>query len=287
MKAPIILILIVVTVLSSCDFFQKSTPDENVAVEVGEYKLYQKELDNLVLKGISAEDSAIIVNNFIENWIKEKLVLQKAELNLDQNQQDFKKQLEDYRTTLLIYTYEKELIKQKLDTSVTDAEIKAYFDNHPENFVLTNDIVRAQFIKVPANAPKIPRLKKIFTSTKEKDIKEVRDYAHQYAEKFYFNTEQWITVDDLKKEFPLHEKEKVVDAKSNILMEDSLAHYFVKVDEILRKGDLAPLEFEKENIKNIIINKRKLNLLRKLKNDLYQQAISSKKVKIYAKKDEE
>lgn len=287
MKVFFTLLLGLITLLSSCNFFNKSTPEENVAVEVGEYKLYLKELDNLVIKGISAEDSAIIVNNFIENWIKEKLVLQKAELNLDQNQQDFKKQLEDYRTTLLIYTYEKELIKQKLDTFVTDAEIKAYYDNHPENFILTNDIVRAKFIKVPNNAPKIQRLKKIFASTKEKDINELKDYAHQYAEKFYFNNEQWITVDDLKKEFPLNHKETAVNAKDNILMEDSLAHYFVKVNELLKKGDLAPLEFEKENIKNIIINKRKLNLLRKLKNDLYQQAISSKKVKFYAKKNEE
>ncbi|MDT8412445.1 MAG: hypothetical protein RQ875_08295, partial [Vicingaceae bacterium] len=280
-------VIIITLSLVSCNIFLKEEEDiEGVVVELGQYQLKLQEIENLSLKDITKEDSITIVNNFIENWIKEKLVLQKAELNLDQNQQDFKKQLEEYRSTLLIYTYEKELIKQKLDTFVADVEIKAYYDRNPENFKLINDIVKVKFMKVPINAPRIKKVKKIFSSTDQKHQQEVKEYAHQYAEKFYFNEDEWIEVNDLKKELPLTVSYQIIENQS-IAIEDSLAIYFLKTNEYLKRGDLAPLSFETENIKNIIINKRKLNVLKKLKHDLYQQAISSNKVKFHIDNKEE
>lgn len=288
MKQLLAVIIITLSFVScDIDFFQKQEEDDKqgVVVELGEYQLKLKEIENLTLTGITKEDSLSIVNNFIENWIKEKLVLQKAELNLDQNQQDFKKQLEDYRTTLLIYTYEKELIKQKLDTFVAEDEIKAYYDKNPENFKLINDIVKVKFMKVPIKAPKIKRVKKNFASDEEKDQQEVKEYAHQYAEKFYFNEEEWIEVNDLKKELPSSVNYQIA-ANNNMVLEDSLAYYFLKINDHIKSGDVAPLAFETNNIKNIIINKRKLNLLKKLKHDLYQQAINSNKVKFYNKEEE-
>lgn len=282
-------VAIILLSLVSCDFDFYGNQDEEdkvgVLVEVGQYQLKLKEIENLTLTGISKDDSLAIVNNFIENWIKEKLVLQKAELNLDQNQQDFKKQLEDYRTTLLTYTYEKELIKQKLDTFVAEVEIRAYYDRNPENFKLINDIVKVKFMKVPIKAPKIKKVKKIFASNEEKDKQEVKEYAHQYAEKFYFNEEEWIEVNDLKKELPLSVNYQIA-VNNNVVLEDSLAYYFLKINDHIKSGDVAPLAFETNNIKNIIINKRKLNLLKKLKHDLYQQAISSNKVKFYNKEED-
>lgn len=282
-------VAIILLSLVSCDFDFYGNQDEEdkvgVLVEVGQYQLKLKEIENLTLTGITKDDSLAIVNNFIENWIKEKLVLQKAELNLDQNQQDFKKQLEDYRTTLLTYTYEKELIKQKLDTFVAEVEIRAYYDRNPENFKLINDIVKVKFMKVPIKAPKIKKVKKIFASNEEKDKQEVKEYAHQYAEKFYFNEEEWIEVNDLKKELPLSVNYQIA-VNNNVVLEDSLAYYFLKINDHIKSGDVAPLAFETNNIKNIIINKRKLNLLKKLKHDLYQQAISSNKVKFYNKEED-
>jgi len=137
-------------------------------------------------------------------------------------------------------------------------------------------------MKVPLKAPKIKKVKKIFASEEEKDQQEVKEYAHQYAEKFYFNEEEWIEVNDLKKELPLLVGYQIA-ANIDMVLEDSLAYYFLKINNHKKSGDVAPLAFETNNIKNIIINKRKLNLLKKLKHDLYQQAISSNKVKFYQK----
>src|SRR5690606_6873407 len=103
--------------------------------------------------GANKEDSLLIANNFIQKWIKENLILQKAELNLKASQKDFQKQLEEYRNALVVYTYEEELINQLLDTNVSAQEIKSYYEQNQHNFDLKNDIVKVRYIKVAKKAP--------------------------------------------------------------------------------------------------------------------------------------
>lgn len=276
------LTLLLVAIFCSCGYVKDEKKPDGIIAEVGNYKLTIDDLNALEIKDLSPNDSLMLINNFVENWLKEKLVLQKAELNLDQDQKNFKKQLEDYRTTLLIYSYEKELIKQKLDTIVSDTEIEAYYNENPQNFKLINDVVKIKYLKVPINAPKTSKIKKLFLSTKEKEKIELKEYAHQYAEKFYFEDDDWIQLNDLKKEAPISMlSSDFLKNNTHLITEDSLSLYFIYFKDYRLKNDLAPLSFEKDNIKNIILNKRKLNLLKKIKSDLYYQAIENKEAKLY------
>ncbi|PIQ14466.1 MAG: hypothetical protein COW67_13650 [Flavobacteriales bacterium CG18_big_fil_WC_8_21_14_2_50_32_9] len=277
------LFILVAIFFSSCTYFTKEEVVAEVAAKVGTYTLTVEDLKKLDIKDVSPEDSLVLVNNFVENWVKEKLMLQKAELNLTQYQKDFNRQLEDYRKTLLIYTYELELIKQNLDTNVSESDIQDYYQKNPENFYLTNDIAKINFLKVPINAPKTNRIKKLFLSEKEKDQHELKEYAHQYAEKFYFDENEWIELNELRKEAPISILSTDFFKQNNhIITEDSLALYFILFKDYRLKGDVSPLSFESDNIKNIILNKRKLNLLKKIKIELYQQALLNKEIQIYS-----
>ncbi|MBW6482697.1 MAG: hypothetical protein K0B10_06515 [Vicingaceae bacterium] len=276
------LFILSVIFFSSCTYFTKEEVVAEVAAKVGDYTLTVEDIKKLDIKDVSSEDSLVLVNNFVENWVKEKLILQKAELNLTQEQKDFSKQLEDYRKTLLIYTYELELIKQNLDTNVSESDIQDYYQKNPENFYLINDIVKIDFLKVPANAPKTNKIKKLFLSEKEKDKNELKEYAHQYAEKFYFDENEWIELNDLRKEAPISILSiDFFKQNRHIITEDSLALYFILFKDYRLKGDVSPLSFESDNIKNIILNKRKLNLLKKVKLELYQQALLNKEIQIF------
>lgn len=267
---------------SSCTYFTKEEVVAEVAAKVGTYTLTVEDLKKLDIKEVSTEDSLFLVNNFVENWIKEKLMLQKAELNLTQYQKDFSEQLEDYRKTLLIYTYELELIKQSLDTNVSESEIQEYYQKNPENFYLINDIAKIDFLKVPINAPKINKIKKLFLTEKEKDQIELKEYAHQYAEKFYFDEDEWIQLNDLKKEVPISVlSTDFFKQNKYVITDDSLSLYFIRFKDYRLKGGVSPLSFESDNIKNIILNKRKLNLLKKVKLELYQQALLNKEIQIF------
>jgi hypothetical protein len=276
-----ILFIFLITNLS-CSLLEKE--EEGVVIaRVENKKLLLADIDDVVPQGIPTGDSILIINNYIQNWIKENLILQKAELNLIENQKDVQKQLEDYRNSLIIYAYEKELIRQKLDTNITTIEIKQFYENNQQNFELRDDIVKVRYLKVAKNAPQLKKIRKVYKTTKPEEIVKLNEYAHQFSEKFFLNDSIWIMFDELIKEVPL----SVADRKgffknvNHVEVEDSLSYYFVYLNDYRLKHDVSPLSFEESNIKNIIINKRKLNLLNKVKSELYQEALLNKDIEIY------
>lgn len=283
-----ILFLLLTSFLFSCSFFEEEV-NEVILARVEDKHLFKKDVLGIVPPKTSKEDSILIVNNYIEGWVKDNLILQKAELNLKENQKDVKKQLEDYRRSLIIYTYEKELIKQRLDTMISEEEIQLFYKENDQNFELKDDIVKVRYMKVNKKAPKLKKIRKLYKSDKEEDIEKLKELAHQYGEKFHLNHEQWILFEELRNEVPI----KVSQAKGylknikNIEVEDSLSYYFVRIKDYRLKNDLSPLSFEKQNIKNIIINKRKLSLINKTRAELYQEALMNKDIEIYDNQNDE
>lgn len=280
-------ILLLLGLFFSCHFFNKVEVDDEAVARVKNVFLYQSSIIDIVPKDASKEDSLLIANNYIQNWIKEQLVLEKAELNLKDDQRKFDKQIEDYRKTLLTYSYENQLINEILDTNVNDDEIAAYYQENVQIFILKNDIVKVRYLKVPKNAPNIKKIQKLYTSKDSLEVKKLKEFAHQYAEQFHFNDDEWILLNEIKKEIPNSSNFTGDFLKHNksTIEEDSLSMHFLYFIDYKLEKDVSPLSFEMENIKNMIINKRKLKLLHQLKSDLYEQALNNKDFEIYDKQN--
>jgi len=268
--------------LVSCGLFEEKV-EENTIARVKNRTLYESELNEVIPFGATTDDSLLIANTYIQKWIKENLILEKAELNLKANQKNFKKQLTDYRNTLVIYTYEKEMIKQRLDTNVSVEEIESYYEENQRSFELKNDIVKVRYLKVGKKAPSIKKIRKYYKSTKEEDIEDLKEYSHQFAEKFHLNEDEWILFDEVLKEVPIKVRDKGEYLKNikHAEIDDSLSYFFIYFKDYKLEKDVAPLAFEKRNIENIIINKRKLELVNKIKQDLYQEAVQKNEFEIY------
>lgn len=249
------------------------------------YFLYVDELENLVPPGTPAKDSQELVKKFIDNWVRESLVIQKAENNLSDEQKNVERQLQDYRKSLITYTYEKELVKQKLDTLVSEKEIEQFYNNNQEDFELKDNIIKVIYVKVNKKAPGIDKLKKWYQSDNLKDREQLAGYCHQFAENFYLDDNSWLLFDDLLKEIPIQTYNKELFLQNNRFVEvtDSLNHYFLNIKGFKIRNSISPLSFERENIKNIILNKRKLELITKMKEDVYNDAANNKKIEIYIK----
>jgi hypothetical protein len=264
----------------------ESDKDQNriaIAKANNEY-LYTDEIKDIVPQGTVAKDSAELIKKYIDNWIHESLVIQKAENNLNDEQKNVEKQLKDYRNSLITYAYEKELVKQKLDTIITDSEIEVYYNNNQSDFELKDNIIKVIYVKVDKKAPGIDKLKKWYKSDNLKDKEQLSSYCHQFAANFYLDDTSWLLFDDLLKEIPIQTYNKELFLQNNRFVEvsDALSNYFVNIKGFKIKKSLSPLTFEKENIKNIILNKRKLELITKMKEDVYNDAINNKKIEIYS-----
>lgn len=278
-------IIVLVSLLAACKTENVDKPKGTPVARVKDKYLYREDIAPLVPEGTSKEDSTQIVKNYISNWVHEMLIVKKAEDNLPEEKKNVQKQLDDYRNSLITYTYEQELIRQKLDTVITDAEIEAYYNSNKNNFELRDNIIKVRYIKVSRKAPYLDRVRKWYKSDNVKDIQSLQSYCFQFAENFFMDDNTWLLFDDLLKEIPIETYNKELFLQNNrfVEVEDSSSYYFVNIKGFMVKNSASPLSFEKQNIRNIILNKRKLELISKMKVDLYKDAENKKDFEIYDK----
>jgi hypothetical protein len=277
-----LLLLVVFAFLASCTSVNESGKGEVVARVYGNY-LYEADLEGLVTAGISKPDSIMLVKRFIDNWIRKQLLIRQAEKNLTAAQTEFRKKLEDYRISLLIYTYETELIKEKLDTLVTDTEIAAYYDNNKQNFELRHNLVKAIYVILPIDSEMKPAFKEFLADPDTLLLDSLDLLASSHALSYYNDTLNWIRFDDLIMQVPLEvlNQEAFLKSKQYVEIDDPPFSYLLRVEDYLLSESTSPLEIEYENIRNILLNQRRQKLLRETQNGHYEQALRQKAFEIY------
>ncbi|GAB4135796.1 MAG: hypothetical protein Fur0041_10090 [Bacteroidia bacterium] len=252
---------------------------------VFDHTLYEADLRDVVPEGSSKDDSMRIAENYINTWVKEMLLVHKAELNLSPKEKNVEKQLQSYRNSLIIYAYEKELVRQQLDTVVSEEEIQAYYDSHQEDFTLKDNIVKVLYVKVDKKAPNLARLKSLIRSEKPQDLVDLNIYCKQFAQNYFLDDQVWLVFDDLLKEIPIqtYNKELFLQTNKYVELADTASFYFMNIKGYKTRDSKSPLSFEKENIRNIILNKRKKELIDRMRDDIYKDAMDSKDVQIFKK----
>ena len=254
--------------------------DNPVVASVYDYTLRQNEFEEMLPSNLSEEDSGLVADQLIKKWIGEKALLSRAEQNLSDQDKDFSVKLEDYRNSLIIYAYERELVNQKLDTIVRSQEIETFFNENVASFKLKNAILKSWFILVSSDAPNLKRLKKWFNGDSEKDLEALDDYCNQYAEKCYFDQDEWMYVDDLFKQLPLEisDLDEMLNSQKYFEIEKEGNLFLLRVFDYRLRGAEAPLDLEEQKIQNLILNKRKADLIKKMREDALQEAYSKNKV---------
>jgi hypothetical protein len=273
--------LFIALLSSSCGELQK---DKRKAVaKVYDYYLYEDELLEEIPFGLTERDSIIFATNFINNWISQKLLLHQAESNLNELRKDFTRQLEEYRQSLTIYAYERELILQKLDTIVTEEQIETFYAENRELFQLKDNIVKVVYLKLELKAPNINLVKNYVKNAAPEDLQKLEDYGPRYAANYYLDDETWLYFNDLLKEIPIktYDQENFLRNNRFIEIKDSLYHYFVHIKNFMVKESLSPLDFEKDRIAEMIVNRRKVELLGKMQEEIYHEASTKGKIEVY------
>lgn len=278
--------------VAGCEFIrmkrnQTQPEGERVPVaRVADTYLYKDELSGVLSDKVTKEDSIARVTAYINSWIRKQLLINEAMKTININEAEVERKVLDYRYSLIGYEYQNFYIKQNLDNNVTDEEINRYYQEHLDNFILKQNIIRGTFIRVPKGAPRTNRVKELMFSTKEKDVEELRSYCLSFSSAYHLSDSSWMEFDKLVVGSPLAEiPNKVQFLKSNPYYETSDAEslFFLKVDEYKISDNVSPLEFVKEDIKNIILNKRKVELAKKLEEEVYENAASNKEFEIFNK----
>ena len=214
-------ICVISVICGSCSFFNgKETDKDYVARVYGSY-LNKSDIRIILPRGISYQDSISLSKSYIDNWIRQRLILHKAELNLTDKSRyiGIEKQLQDYRNSLINYAYKKELIRQKLDTVVTDKEIEDYYTANLKNFELKDNIIKVIYVKVGKNSPGLNKVKKWYKAEDDEGKILLEEYCHQFALTFFLDDNSWILFEDLLKEVPINTYNKEQFLKYNRFLE--------------------------------------------------------------------
>ncbi len=259
------------------------TNSETVLARVYDSYLYASNLEGLVPAGVSAADSLAICRNYVGNWIKNQLILSQAEKNLTDAQKDFTRQLEDYRNSLIIYEYETELIRQSLDTIISDEEIEKYYQANQQHYKLSDNIVQVVFASVDVDSPKSERIKSLVESELQEDRDSLEFYCLRYAEDYDIVDDGWVVFNEFLTRVPIttSNPESYLSKNKFVELKTENECYYIHFLDFMLAESISPLALERNNIKSIILNMRKKKLIRAMKQEIQMQALENNDFEYY------
>jgi len=277
------IILVFMLLATACQDRNKQASRKPVA-EIGNAVLYYDELDHIIQKGVSKADSAALVQNYVNRWAKRTLLLQRAEENLSADmKEEIAEQLEESRINLVIYQYQRQMMLEKMDTTLTEAELENYYAQNEKSFTLNSNIVRAVFIQLPVETPDLDKIRTLARSNSQADMQQLERICYQFAEKFDDFNEEWVLMDRLSVELPyeIENEENFLKRTTFYETSDSTSVYMISFRDYRLRATLAPFEFVRDDIKRIIINSRRFEFIQSLENAIYNEALKNKSFKIY------
>jgi len=278
-----IYILVFSLLVTSCDFF-KSTDNRKPIARVNDTYLYEEDVEDIVPEGASKEDSILLVNSYINRWARQLLLMDGALVNLsEEKQNEFSRFVEQYKNDLYTKAYLEGLVKKNIDTIVDSNEAELFYEANKESFKLNDDLLQFRYISLPLNPIDIDTIKNRFRRFKNKDKRYLDSISIQFKS-YSLNDSIWIQFSQVVEKIPVVsiENKKQLLKKTNFLqLKDSLNLYLMQINDVRLQYDYAPLEYVRTSIKQIVINKRKLELIKQLENDITKDAIKNNQFQIY------
>ena len=271
------------SVLWSCDYFKPAPLEETIA-RVDDVFLYAKDLKKVLPDNLSTSDSTIFANNFITKWATQQLFVQNAQVNLsDAKLEKFDRLIKQYKNDLYSKAYVEALVAKNLDTVVSNTEAVSYYDANREAFKLNEDLIKFRYINVEANRLDLDKVKTKFKRFNTKDKKELDSISIQFKS-YSLKDSVWIRVDQVIKKIEavgIDNRNDLLKKSNFIQLKDSLGLYLMQINDVLLRNDTAPLEYVRPTINQIVINKRKLELIKQLEKDITKDAIKNEQFEIY------
>ncbi len=268
---------------TSCSYFKKDAEPDAIA-RVGEEFLYPEDIKDLVPDGSTEADSIQIVESYINRWATQKLLIAKAELNLrDTKKLEFDNLVKQYKIDLYTKAYIEELVKQTIDTAVTSEELKEYYNSNKDNFRTSEALLKLRYIHLQNDNPKYEIIKQKFFDYNKKDKQFWETYKLQFKD-FAMNDSVWVEMNQVYKKLPFvtpENRDTYIAAGKSIQYRDSLDMFLVKIVNVTNKNQVSPFEYLQPTLKQVIVNKRKVELIKKIEKEITDDAIKDKEYEIY------
>lgn len=273
---------IIILFISSCGF--NNTEESNSVARVGDEYLFKSDLSALISPRLHAMDSVQITSSAINEWAEEQLYLNKAKINLTSaEKKKLNKLVSTYRNDLYVKTYVDKAIQSQLDTVVLDDEISSYFEKNKVNFKTNKDLLRGRYVRVRKENYNLRSIRRSLRRYSNDDKVFLDSIALQFTT-YSLNDSIWIQATQFFSRLPsISERRYKNILKNNTFfeLEDSLEVYLVVIEDVVKRNELAPLPYVEPTLKQILINKRKLELMRQFDREVIQEGLRQNVFEVY------
>ena len=273
--------LLVGTLCFTCQPNSSRSEDDRLLARVYNKSLYLSDMEGMLPVGISSEDSSLIIDQFVRNWVRESSMLHEAEKNIPQGL-DIDELVENYRASLIKHNYENLVVNRLLDSLVSQDELLDFYQKSKDQYKLESPIFRCHFIKAPLDAPQISQMEEWWSSNSPSDLKALSNWCNANASVHHLKDSTWYKIVDIGAYMP--QGFLTVDNfenKKQFIEKDDEFIYLFEMKELIKKDEIAPLAFIENQAKKVILHKRKTQLLEELKDKLYDEALRNNGVSIY------
>ncbi|MCL6259180.1 peptidyl-prolyl cis-trans isomerase [Aquiflexum sp. TKW24L] len=283
-----LVILFFLSTISACDFFrfksQEEVENDPILATVDNQNLHWSELLFIGSESKSVEDSANLANRYVQSWVRKQLLIKEAGKSMAFDEAEINRKLLDYKYALMVYEFEKKYVEENLDYKVSQKEIEDYYQVNKVNFSLKEIIVRLNFVKIEKGSAQNSQVERLLRSQSQKDSDSFKELAANSGTNYFLEDSTWIKLDDIIINTPLaNHPNKVELVRSNkyVTTEDERFKYLIKIIEYKLQDQVPPLEFVREEITKILINKRRIELVDQLQKEVYNRALEKNEFKIY------
>ena len=286
-KTKLIIFTVLVIVFQSCELFLNKTSEaDNIVARVGEEHLYENDIPDFSY----VKDSLELFKTrraFIEDWATRQVLFDDAVINLPkQKKAELDRLVDQYRNDLYTkYYYDLLVDDQSIDTLINESELIQLQEKERKNFVLEDDIYRLRFLSLDTSYSRVAEVKKALIQFSANDSVFLDSLlTHNYLIDANLDESQWFKSRNLFTTIPaLKEVDKRRLQRNQYVFDlrDSSGIYLGKIVESLPAKSIAPFEFVAPELKKILINRKKFELLNVRKKQKTDEAREARKFEIY------
>ena len=236
-----------------------------------------------LMTNFSEEDSVVKANNVINNWAINKILIERAKLNLTESRlNEIESLVDDYRSDLLSDSYLEALVNSTINLEIDSSEIQSLFDSNKNLFLLNEDIYRLIFVELPQDFSDTYEVRKRIRRFNEKDQYFLDSISFRYNN-YSFDTKTWVSEKKLLNEFDFLNSFSYRSLKNYNFYQykDSLSLYLIKIVDSAIKGEISPIENVLSTLEYMSLNQRKKEVMLKIKTNILKDALINNKLEIY------
>lgn len=277
-----LLILAVVFLFFSCRESSSEKDRGDALVKVGNNVLTRTDLETVMPDGLNSKDSALFVTDYIKQWVNDQLLYDVASRNIP-DMENIDRRVNRYRRELVMFEYQKHLLNEKLSKEISEEDMKAYYEENLGKFKLHSAIIKGLFLKVPENSPQIASLKKWYKSDSPEAVENIEKYGLHNAVIYEYFYDKWVSFEEVMNNipYPVSQETEFLRTHANIELNHNGYWYFLNISDYLPEGGQMPFDFAKVQIKEILMNQRKMKFLRDMKEELYKDALKDKEIEYF------